>query len=108
MADDDGKTYTWTRQKYGTSTSSYPSARITPQQAQKRMKDLMKSSTYNLVNHNCHLAQEKLRKDWGMAVPRAYQANVNAICKCTLPAWLPGKLGTFLRLVKAYCRLSRG
>ncbi|XP_020904511.1 uncharacterized protein LOC110242819 [Exaiptasia diaphana] len=108
MADEDGKEYTWTRQKYGTSTARYPSARITPQKAKQRMKELMQSSTYNLLSHNCHIAQEKLRRDWGMTVPRAYTPNVQSICSCSLPPWLPGQLGKFLRLVKAYCRFRRG
>ncbi|XP_031569832.1 uncharacterized protein LOC116304267 [Actinia tenebrosa] len=96
MKDDQGQTYTWTRQKTGTPLPRL--RRVTPQAAQSKMKNLM-GSTYNLLNNNCHLAQEKLRRSWGLKVKQSY-SDPRTICTCI--KWVPKSTG-FVGLIKAYC-----
>ena len=104
MKDDAGKKHTWTRQKYGT---AFPRrlGTVTPQAAKRTMQGIM-GYGYNLVRNNCHLAQEKLRKRWGMRVTQSYQ-NPRTLCTCIrwVP-YLPGSnpLAVYLNMLKALCR----
>lgn|ERR1711973_73082 len=66
MRDNENKMYTWTRQKYGTAFPSHLGS-VTPQDAQTKMQSLM-GYNYNVLTNNCHKAQEKLRRAWGMRV----------------------------------------
>ncbi|KAK3739959.1 hypothetical protein QZH41_012799, partial [Actinostola sp. cb2023] len=106
MKDDKGNPYTWTRQKYGTSTSLYPAARVTPQVAQRQMQARM-GSNYDLVTNNCHLGQERLRRKWGMRVPNSYSPKLKSLCsRCRyrFPSIvLPQPLRGLILLAKAYC-----
>lgn len=104
MKDDAGTKHTWTRQKYGT---AFPRqlGTVIPQAAWRKMQSIM-GYRYNLVTNNCHLAQEKLRKYWGMRVSQAYQ-DPKTLCTCIrLVPYLPpvNSLAVYLNMLKALCR----
>lgn len=105
MKDYTGKQYTWTRQKYGV---AFPRRQgtVSPQAAYKKMQSIM-GYRYNLLKNNCHLAQEKLRRSWGMRVSQSYQ-NPRTLCTCIrrvppLPRVHP--LISYLNMLKALCKI---
>ena len=105
MTDDTGKTYHWTRQMYGVSMPNN-AKHATPQAAQKKMQSIM-GHNYNFLKKNCHIAQERLRRFWGMHVRESYQ-DPRTVCTCIrrypyLPPLHP--VIKLLNTMKTTCRL---
>ena len=79
--------------------------KVTPQQARKTMENLM-GSYYNIITHNCHIAQQKTRRFLGLTVHNPYVdplKNPGPFCKCMkirIPQFLARLLGRFFPKLK--------
>jgi len=52
----------WERQLYGKALEP----KYTPKELESKMRELMKDKKYHVTEHNCHRAQEVLRKELGI------------------------------------------